>query len=100
MVGKVNFLNKKMVATLKIRSKAINAARQWLNQNAYIEVQGPIIVPGKGEWSGYLKTEVFKKKRTSHRVHTHIVNYMKQVWEKYTLLPQLFELKKTQLIII
>ncbi|MCJ7714685.1 hypothetical protein MUO66_09555, partial [Candidatus Bathyarchaeota archaeon] len=34
MVGKVNFLNKKMVATLKIRSKAINAARQWLNQNA------------------------------------------------------------------
>ena len=39
MVGKVNFLNKKMDATLKIRSKAINAARQWLNQNAYIEVK-------------------------------------------------------------
>ena len=68
MVGKTNFLNKKMVATLKIRSKAIQAGRQGLNQNGYIEVQGPIIVPAKGEWSGYLKTELFKKKCTSHKV--------------------------------
>ncbi len=62
MVGRVKFLNKKMIATLKIRSNVIQAARQWLKQNDYIEVQGPIIIPAKGEWPGYLKTKIFEKK--------------------------------------
>ena len=62
MVGRSKVLNKKMIATLKIRSNVIQAARQWLKQNDYIEVQGPIIIPAKGEWPGYLKTKIFEKK--------------------------------------
>lgn len=62
MVGRAKGLNNKMIATLKIRSNTIQAARQWLKQNDYIEVQGPIIIPAKGEWSSYLKTKIFEKK--------------------------------------
>jgi len=49
MVGRAKILNKKMIAILKIRSNVIQAARQWLKQNNYIEVHGPIIIPAKGE---------------------------------------------------
>ena len=95
MVGKNNFLNKKMVATLKIRSKAINAARQWLNQNDYIEVQGPIIVPAKGEWSGYLKTEVYEKKAyLAQGLNPYSQLYVASLGKIYTFAPT-FRVEKT-----
>ena len=95
MFGRVNFLNKKMVATLKIRSKAIHAARQWLNQNAYIEVQGPIIVPATGEWPSYLKTEVFEKKAyLAQGLHPYSQIYAASLGKIYTFAPT-FRVEKT-----
>jgi len=67
MVGRAKILNKKMIATLKIRSNVIQAARQWLKQNNYIEVLGPIIIPAKGEWPGYLKPKKCKNTSESKR---------------------------------
>jgi len=49
-------------AILKIRSKLLHAARCWLNQNGYVEVHGPTIIPAVGDWLGSFEVKYFDKK--------------------------------------
>jgi asparaginyl-tRNA synthetase len=62
MVGYRNFRNEKIRAILKIRAKVLRAAREWLDQHGYIEVQGPTIIPAVGDWPGYFEVKYFDKK--------------------------------------
>lgn len=54
--------NKKTLAILKIRAKLLRAARYWLDQNGYVEVNGPTIVPAVGDWPGYFEVKYFDRK--------------------------------------
>lgn len=51
--------NEKIIAIIKIRAKLLQAARCWLNQNDYVEVQGPTIIPAVGDWPGYFEVKYF-----------------------------------------
>src|SRR4030043_742744 len=55
-------LNEKALAVIKIRAKLLHAARCWLNQNGYIEVHGPTILPAVGDWPGSFEVKYFDKK--------------------------------------
>jgi len=57
-----SFLNEKTVATIKIRAKVLQAARYWLDQNGYVEVQGPTLIPAVGDWPGYFEVKFFDTK--------------------------------------
>ena len=54
--------DEKTVAILKVRAKIIDAARCWLNQNGYIEVQGPVIIPAVGDLPSSFEVKYFDKK--------------------------------------
>jgi len=54
--------NEKALAVIKIRAKLLHAARCWLNQNGYIEVHGPTILPAVGDWPGSFEVKYFDKK--------------------------------------
>jgi len=48
-------------AVLKIRAKAIDAARLWFNQQKFTEVQGPILLPAVGDRPNSFKVNYFDK---------------------------------------
>lgn len=54
--------DEKAVAVLKVRAKVLQAARCWLDQNGYVEVQGPTLIPEVGDWPGYFEVKFFDKK--------------------------------------
>jgi aspartyl/asparaginyl-tRNA synthetase len=37
--------NEKALAVIRIRATLLHAARCWLNNNGYLEVHGPMIIP-------------------------------------------------------
>ncbi len=49
-------------AILKVRAKILQAARRWLDQNGFLEVQGPTLIPAFGDWPGYFGVNYFGKK--------------------------------------
>lgn len=55
-------INKKTTKILKIKAKALEAARHWLNHNNYVEVHGPTIIPAVGDWPGHFEVKYFDKK--------------------------------------
>ncbi len=57
-----NIQNEKNIAILKIRSTILNAARCWLNQHNYTEVQGPTIIPAVGDWPTHFEVKYYDKK--------------------------------------
>jgi asparaginyl-tRNA synthetase len=57
-----NFSREKIKAILKIRAQVLSAAREWFDQQCYVEVQGPTIIPAVGNWSGYFEVKYFDKK--------------------------------------
>lgn len=88
-------LNKKMIATLKIRSKTIKVARQWLYQNDYIEVQGPTIIPAEEDWPTYFKTKIFDKKaHLTQGLHPYAQVFAEKLEKIYTFAPS-FRAEKT-----
>jgi asparaginyl-tRNA synthetase len=62
MFGDRDFQSEKNKAIMKIRAKVLDAARCWLNQNGYIEVHGPTIIPAVGDWPGSFEVKYFDKK--------------------------------------
>jgi len=88
--------NKKIIATLKIRSKTIQLARQWLNKNDYIEIQGPTLIPASGEWRGYFKTEILNKKAyLTQGLHPYDRVFVENLEKIFTFAPT-FREEKTQ----
>jgi asparaginyl-tRNA synthetase len=54
--------DEKTKAVLKIRAKVLHAARCWLEQNKYVEVHGPTLIPAVGECSGCFEVKYFDRK--------------------------------------
>jgi len=54
--------SEKKIAVLRVRALIIDAARCWLNQNGYVEVQGPIILPAIGDQPASFEVKYFDKK--------------------------------------
>lgn len=48
-------------SVLSIRSKVLNLAREWLRNNDFVEVQGPIIIPEVGGGPCSIKVDYFGK---------------------------------------
>jgi asparaginyl-tRNA synthetase len=62
MCASLNLLNEKTVVILKIRAMLLHAARCWFNQNDYVEVQGPTIIPAVGDWRSSFEVKYFDRK--------------------------------------
>ncbi len=59
MVKDKEFRNQQRKAVLKIRAKVLDAARTWLNQQGFVEVQGPVLLPAVGERPNSFKVNYF-----------------------------------------
>ena len=53
--------SQRIKAILKIRAKMLQAARGWLNNQGFIEVQGPILLPAVGERPHNFQVNYFGK---------------------------------------
>ena len=53
--------SQRIKAILKIRAKMLEAARYWLNEQGFIEVQGPILLPAVGERPHNFQVNYFGK---------------------------------------
>ena len=49
-------------AVIKIRADILYAARSWLKEHDFVEVQGPVIIPAVGDWPGYFEVKYFDRK--------------------------------------
>ena len=57
-----DFSREKVRAMLKIRAQVLSAAREWFDQQCYVEVHGPTIIPAVGNWPAYFEVKYFDKK--------------------------------------
>jgi asparaginyl-tRNA synthetase len=62
MCDNLDFQNETKLAIIKIRAKLLHAARCWFNQNDYVEVHGPTIIPAVGDWPSSFEVKYFDKK--------------------------------------
>jgi asparaginyl-tRNA synthetase len=62
MCDNLDFQNETKIAIIKIRAKLLHAARCWCNQNDYVEVHGPTIIPAVGDWPSSFEVKYFDKK--------------------------------------
>lgn len=79
-------LDEKAVTILKIRAKLLRAARCWLDQNGYIEIHGPTIVPAVGDWPSYFEVKYFDKKAYLAQGLQPYAMFLWQAWGKFTRL--------------
>jgi asparaginyl-tRNA synthetase len=61
MRSSCNFSREKTKAMLKIRAQVLRAAREWFDQQCYVEVQGPTIIPAVGNLPGYFEVKYFDR---------------------------------------
>ncbi len=55
-------IDKKTVDLLKVRAFLLKKARSWFDNNGYIEVQAPILVPALGESSNSFEVKYYDKR--------------------------------------
>ncbi|MCJ7631040.1 asparagine--tRNA ligase [Candidatus Bathyarchaeota archaeon] len=78
----------KTMAILKIRAKLLYAARYWLNQNDYVEVHGPTIIPAVGDWPGSFEVKYFDKKAyLTQGLQPYANAFMTNLGKIYTIAP-------------
>jgi len=59
MVARNVLLNQKRKAIIKVRAKTLKMARSWFDQNDFIEVQGPVLMPAMGRWPNSFQVKYF-----------------------------------------
>ncbi|MGD0644672.1 MAG: amino acid--tRNA ligase-related protein [Candidatus Bathyarchaeia archaeon] len=59
---KSHVLDEENKTVLKVRAKILKAARCWLDEKGFLEVQGPILIPAVGGLPGYFEVNYFGKK--------------------------------------
>jgi asparaginyl-tRNA synthetase len=99
MIGLINNLNQikfvslsmfdvKTVSTLKIRAKLLRAARCWLDQNDYVEVHGPTLIPAVGDWPGSFEVKYFDKKAyLTQGLQPYAYSFLANFGKIYTIAP-------------
>jgi asparaginyl-tRNA synthetase len=64
LIAKVVFVqtnNQRLKEVLTVRAKILEYTRDWLNKEAFIEVQGPILFPAFGEKHNHFSVNFFNK---------------------------------------
>jgi asparaginyl-tRNA synthetase len=80
--------DEKTVAILKIRAKLLHAARCWLNQNHYVEVHGPTIIPAAGDWPCSFEVKYFDKKAyLTQGLQPYAYAFLASLGKIYTIAP-------------
>jgi len=54
--------NERKKAVIRVRAKILDAARTWLKEHNFTEVQGPILIPAIGDWPNYFEVKYYDKK--------------------------------------
>ena len=73
---------------MKVRAKILNATRRWFNQQGYIEVHGPTLIPAVGEWPGYFEVKYFDKKAyLSQGLQPYADTFVASLGKVYTIAP-------------
>lgn len=81
-------LDEKRTVVLKIRAKLLDAARCWFNQNDYVEVQGPTIIPAVGDRPGSFEVKYFDKKAyLAQGLHPYAAAFAGRLRKIYTIAP-------------
>ena len=57
----VNAINSHLKTVLTIRAKVLEYAREWLNEENFVEVQGPVLFPAFKETSNHFTVNYFGK---------------------------------------
>jgi asparaginyl-tRNA synthetase len=89
MIGNnLNLKNEKIAAILKIRAKLLSAARCWFNENDYVEVHGPTIIPAVGDRSGSFEVKYFDKKAyLAQGLQPYAAAFVASLGKIYTIAP-------------
>jgi asparaginyl-tRNA synthetase len=88
MVNGSNFWSEKNKAVMKIRAKLLEAARWWLNQHDYVEVQGPTLIPAVGDWPGSFEVKYFDKRAyLSQGLQPYANAFVANLGKIYTIAP-------------
>ncbi len=81
-------LDEKRTAVLKIRAKLLNAARCWFNQNDYVEVHGPTIIPAVGDRPSSFEVKYFDKKAyLAQGLQPYAAAFAESLGKIYTIAP-------------
>jgi asparaginyl-tRNA synthetase len=76
------------IAILKVRAKILQAARCWLDQGGYLEVQGPTLVPAVGDWPSYFEVKYFGKKAyLAQGLQPYVDSFVEGFEKIYTVAP-------------
>ena len=83
-----NLWSKRKQAIMKVRAKILNATRRWFNQQGYIEVHGPTLIPAVGEWPGYFEVKYFDKKAyLAQGLQPYANTFVASLGKVYTIAP-------------
>lgn len=83
-----NSLPERELAILKIRAKILQAARRWLDQTGYLEVQGPSLIPGVGDWSSYFEVKYYGTRAyLAQGLHPYADAFVEGLGKVYTVAP-------------
>jgi asparaginyl-tRNA synthetase len=81
-------LDEKAVKVIKIRARLLDIARSWFNQNNYIEVQGPTIIPAVGDWPGSFEIKYFDRKAyLAQGLQPYAAAFLAKLEKIYTIAP-------------
>ena len=84
-----------MINVLKIRAKALDAARCWFKLNDYVEVHGPTIIPAVGDWPCSFEIKYFDKKAyLAQGLQPYAAAFVARLGKIYTIAPT-FRAEKT-----
>jgi len=96
MSNRRNLFTDRRIAILKIRAKILQAARCWLDQSGYLEVQGSTLIPAVGDWPSYFVVRYFGKNAYLAQGLQPYVDSLVELFEKiYTIAPS-FRAEKTE----
>ena len=81
-------LDEKAVKVIRIRARLLDIARSWFNQNNYIEVQGPTIIPAVGDWPGSFEIKYFDRKAyLAQGLQPYATAFLAKLEKIYTIAP-------------
>jgi len=90
--------SEEVLLILRIRATLVDAARCWLNQNGYVEVHGPTLIPEIGCSPSHFEVSYFGKKACLSQGLQPYANYFVSGFSKvYTIAPTFrAEVRKTK----
>jgi asparaginyl-tRNA synthetase len=88
MSNRRHSFTEKDLAIITIRAKILKAAREWLDEKGYVEVQGPTLIPAVGNWPGHFEVTYFDKRAyLAQGLHPYSDIFLESLGKIYTVAP-------------